>query len=76
LLKFSGVSREQASRVYDDLISSFTRNGAVDEETQRNDLDIIRQVVNSSETVPATRAYDFSFAHEADQQLNKSGWKP
>jgi ABC-type nitrate/sulfonate/bicarbonate transport system substrate-binding protein len=76
LLKFSGVSRQQASRLYDDLIGTFTRNGAVDDETQRNDLNIIRQVTNSAETLPNARAYDFSFALEADQQLSKAGWKP
>ena len=76
LLKFSGVSRQQASRLYDDLIGTFTRNGAVDEETQKNDLNIVRQVTNSNETLSNARAYDFSFALEADQQLNKTGWKP
>jgi ABC-type nitrate/sulfonate/bicarbonate transport system substrate-binding protein len=76
LLKFSGVSREQAMRLYDDLIGTFTRNGVVDEETQRNDLDIIRQVVNAKENVPNAKAYDFRFALDADQQLNKAGWKP
>jgi ABC-type nitrate/sulfonate/bicarbonate transport system substrate-binding protein len=76
LLKFSGVSREQATRVYDDLIGTFTRNGVVDDETQRNDLAIIRQVTNTNETLPNARAYDFGFAQEADQQLNKAGWKP
>jgi ABC-type nitrate/sulfonate/bicarbonate transport system substrate-binding protein len=76
LLKFSGVSRQQASRLYDDLIGTFTRNGAVDDETQRNDLNIIRQVSNSSESLPNARAYDFSFALEAEQQLSKAGWKP
>ena len=76
LLKFSGVSRQQASRLYDDLIGTFTRNGAVDDETQRNDLNIVRQVINANETMPNTRGYDFSFALSADQQLNKAGWKP
>jgi ABC-type nitrate/sulfonate/bicarbonate transport system substrate-binding protein len=76
LLKFSGVSRPQALRLYDDLIGTFTRNGAVDDETQRNDLNIIRQVVNANENIPNAKAYDFSFALEADQQLNKAGWKP
>lgn len=76
LLKFSGVSRQQAVRLYDDLIGTFTRNGAVDDETQRNDLNIIRQVTNANETLPNARAYDFNFALEADQQLNKTGWKP
>jgi ABC-type nitrate/sulfonate/bicarbonate transport system substrate-binding protein len=74
--KFSGVSRQQAARVYDDIIGTFTRSGFVDDETQRNDLNIIRQVTNSSETLANARGYDFSFAHEADQQLNKMGWKP
>jgi hypothetical protein len=76
MVKFSGVSREQATRVYDDIIGTFTRNGVVDDETQRNDLNIIRQVTNTSETLPNARAYDFSFAQEVDQQLNKAGWKP
>jgi NitT/TauT family transport system substrate-binding protein len=76
LMKFSDVSRQQAGRVYDDLIATFTQNGAVDEEAQRNDLNIIRQVVNANEAVANNKAYDFSFALDADQQLNKSGWKP
>jgi len=76
MIKFSGVSRQQSTRVYDDIIGTFTRNGAVDDETQRNDLQIIRQVVNTNETIPNAKGYDFSFALEADQQLNKAGWKP
>jgi ABC-type nitrate/sulfonate/bicarbonate transport system substrate-binding protein len=76
LLKFSGVSRQQATRLYDDIIGTFTRSGVVDEETQRNDLNIIRQVTNANETMPNAKGYDFSFALEADQQLNKMGWKP
>jgi hypothetical protein len=76
MTKFAGVSRQQATRVYDDIIGTFTRNGTVDEETQRNDLQIIRQVVNTSEPIPNAKGYDFSFALEADQQLNKMGWKP
>jgi NitT/TauT family transport system substrate-binding protein len=76
MMKFAGVSQQQATRVYEDLIGTFTRNGAVDEEAQKNDLDIIRQVVNASQAVPSNRAYDFTFALQADQQLNKMGWKP
>ena len=76
MLKFSSVSRQQANRVYDDIIGTFTRNGAVDDETQKNDLNIIRQVINGNETLPNNRGYDFSFALEADSQLNKVGWKP
>lgn len=74
--KFSSISRQLAARTYDDLLATFTRNLTVDEETQRNDLNIIRQVVNTPEAVPNGRVYDFSFALEADQQLNKLGWKP
>jgi ABC-type nitrate/sulfonate/bicarbonate transport system substrate-binding protein len=76
MVKFSGIERTAAARVYDDLVSTFTRSGAVDEETQRNDLVIIRQVVEGKEIIPPNRAYDFSFALDADQQLNKMGWKP
>ncbi len=76
MMKFAGVSQQQATRVYEDLIGTFTRNGAVDEEAQKNDLDIIRQVVNASQPEPSNRAYDFTFAMQADQQLNKMSWKP
>jgi NitT/TauT family transport system substrate-binding protein len=76
MVKFSGVSHQQSTRVYDDIIGTFTRSGAVDDETQRNDLNIIRQVTSTNESMPNARAYDFSFALEADQQLNKMGWKP
>ena len=73
---FSGVERKLAVRIYDDLIGTFTRNGVVDEETQRNDLEIIRQVVGNKEAAAITRGYDFSFALEADRQLTQAGWRP
>ena len=74
--KFSGIDRSQATRLYDDLINTFTLNGTVDDETQKNDLVIIRQVAGVTTDIPNSRAYDFSFALAADQQLNKMGWKP
>jgi len=37
---------------------------------------VIRQVLDAKETLAPGRAFDFSFALEADRQLNKSGWKP
>jgi len=76
LLKFSGVSRQQAGRLYDDLIGTFTRNGVVDDETQHNDLNIVRQVINANETVANAKAYDFAFAQEADRQLSQANWRP
>lgn len=76
VMKFSGVERGLAGRIYDDLIGTFTRNGAVDEETQRNDLNIIRQVAGAGEAIPIARGYDFSFALESDRQLTQAGWRP
>lgn len=76
VMKFSGVEQKLAGRIYDDLIGTFTRNGAVDEETQRNDLEIIRQVVGTKEAVPSARGYDFSFALEADRQLAGAASRP
>ena len=74
--KFSELDRALAARMYDDLVGTFTKAGYVDEETQRNDLAIVRQVAEVTDIVPIQRAYDFSFARQAEQQLNKSGWKP
>jgi ABC-type nitrate/sulfonate/bicarbonate transport system substrate-binding protein len=69
-VKFSGIDRNLATRMYDDLIGTFTRNGTVDEETQKNDLSIIRQIADESEPIPIARVYDFSLAYEADRQIS------
>lgn len=74
--KFSGLPAATATRLYDDLIGTFTPNGAVDLDTQKNDLEVIRQVVDAKEPLPPGRAFDFGAALEADAQLNKIGWKP
>ena len=74
--KFSELQKPLATRMYDDLRGTFSSNGVVDEETQRNDLVIVRQVAGVTGDVPIQRAYDFSFAREADQRLNRAGWRP
>src|SRR5882724_317260 len=73
--KFSELDKTLATRMYDDLIGTFTKGGYVDEETQRNDLAIVKLVAEVNEIVPPQRAYDFSFVRQAEQQLNKQGWK-
>jgi NitT/TauT family transport system substrate-binding protein len=75
-IKFTEADRPLVSRMYDDMVKSFTSAGHVDEETQRNDLAIVKLVAEVSEVVPNNKAYDFSFARQAEAQLNKQGWKP
>ena len=75
-MKFAGLDKRLATRMYDDLIGTFTQNGTVDEETQRNDIEVIRQILKMPETIPTQKAYDFRFAREADRQLTQSGWRP
>jgi hypothetical protein len=48
----------------------------VDEETQKNDLDIVRAVLKATKEVPIEHAYDFNFANKADSELTQAGWKP
>lgn len=76
MMKFSELDRQLAARTYDGMIGTFTSNGVVDEETQKNDLDIVREVLNLTKEVPIERAYDFSFAKKADRELLQAGWKP
>jgi ABC-type nitrate/sulfonate/bicarbonate transport system substrate-binding protein len=76
MMKFSELNRDLAERTYDGMIQTFTTNGVVDEETQKNDLEIVREVLNVSTKVPIERAYDFSFAKKADLELTQAGWKP
>lgn len=75
-VKFSGLPSATVTRLYDDLIGTFTANGTVDEETQKNDLAVIRQVLDAKEALAPARVFDFSFALDADRQLTKAGWKP
>jgi NitT/TauT family transport system substrate-binding protein len=76
MMKFSELNRDLAARTYDGMIGTFTTSGVVDEETQKNDLDIVREVLKATKEVPIERAYDFSFAKKADAELTKAGWKP
>lgn len=76
ITKFSELDRALSTRMYDDLVGTFTKNGYVDEQSQKNDLAIVAQVADVNEVVPPKRAYDFSYAIQAEQQLNKQGWKP
>jgi ABC-type nitrate/sulfonate/bicarbonate transport system substrate-binding protein len=76
MMKFSELDRDLAARTYDGMIGTFTSNGVVDEETQKNDLDIVREVLKITKDVPIERAYDFSFAKKADTELTQAGWKP
>ena len=48
----------------------------VPQQTQKNDLDIVRLVANVTNEVPIKRAYDFSFAAQADKELTRAGWRP
>jgi len=74
--KFSELDKTLSTRMYDDLVGTFTKNGYVDEQSQRNDLAIVAQVAEVNVVVPTKRAYDFSYAIQAEQFLNKQGWKP
>ena len=74
--KFSELDRALSTRMYDDLVGTFTKSGYVDEQTQKNDLAIVAAVADVNEIVSPKRAYDFSFARQAETQLIKQAWKP
>jgi len=48
------------------MIGTFTTTGVVDEETHKNDLDIVREVLKVTKEVPIERACDFSLTKKAD----------
>jgi ABC-type nitrate/sulfonate/bicarbonate transport system substrate-binding protein len=74
--KFARVDAVQSERVYDDLISTFTLDGTVDEETQRSDLVVIRDITRAAEPLSNKQAYDFSIVQAANRELNDSRWRP
>jgi hypothetical protein len=40
----------------------------LDEETQKNDLEIVRLIASVNKEMPIERAYNFSFAAQRDAQ--------
>ena len=74
--KFARVDTAYAERAYDELISTFNLDGTVDEEVQRSDLAVIRQIARSESPMPISQAYDFSIVRAVHQELNLSGWRP
>lgn len=73
-VKYTEFERPMVARMYDDLVKTFTAAGYVDEETQKNDLAIVKLVAEVNDVVPNNRAYDFSAARQAEAQLKN--WKP
>ena len=71
--KFSGLKRSLAGRIYDDLKGTFSRDGTVDEETQRSDLAVIREITGAKQLIPISKGYDFSIVRKAQRQLNEQG---
>ena len=76
ITKFAEVDAKLAGRVYDDLLNTFTHDGTVDEETQKNDLAVISHITGIDEPIPVARAYDFSQVRGADRELTRAGWLP
>ena len=74
-MKFAGLDRTLATQMYDDLVGTFTQNGIVD-ETQRNDIEIIRQITKTKRLFPFSAPTISASAREADRQLTQSGWRP
>ena len=46
ITKFSELDSALSTRMYDDLVGTFTKNGYVDEQSQKNDLAIVAQVAD------------------------------
>lgn len=74
--KFARVDAAYAERAYDDLISTFNVDGTVDEETQRSDLAVIREITRAPAPLPISQGYDFSIVRTANRELNEAGWRP
>jgi ABC-type nitrate/sulfonate/bicarbonate transport system substrate-binding protein len=74
--KFARVDAAQAARVYDDLISTLTTDGTLDEETQRSDLAVTRDITHATEPMSIKQSYDFSIVRAANRELNEAGWRP
>ena len=74
MTKFSELDRELAARGTERSGGTTgTFECVVDEETQKNDLDIVREVLKVTKEVRIERTYDFSFAKKAGQRADTSG---
>ena len=73
MMKFSELDRELAARTYDGMIGTFTSNGVVDEETQKNDLDIVREVAQNDQGSSHRARLRFQFCKESRQRADSGG---
>ena len=46
------------------------------DEEQKNDLDIVREVLKVTKEVPIERPYNFTSQKKAESELTRAGWKP
>ena len=53
--KFSELDRALSTRMYDDLVGTFSKSGYVDEQTQKNDLAIVAAVADVNEIISPKR---------------------
>lgn len=74
--KFARVDAAYAERAYNDLLSTFTADGTVDEDTQRSDLAVIKDITRAAEPMSSTQAYDFSMVRAANRELDDARWRP
>lgn len=74
--KFARVDAAYAARAYDDLISTFNLDGTVDEEAQRSDLAVIREITRSESPMAASQGYDFGIVRAVNRELDAAGWRP
>ncbi|MEX0804723.1 MAG: hypothetical protein WD688_15610 [Candidatus Binatia bacterium] len=72
MMRFSELDRELAARTYDGMIGTFTIND-VDEETQKNDLDIVREVLKSHKGSSHRGRLRFQLCQESGQRADANG---
>ena len=69
-------SRVVRVKPYRTTLGPLTTNSVVDQETRKNNLDIVREALKVTNEFPIERADDFSFAKKADSERTQAGWKP
>ena len=72
--KFSELDKSLSTRMYDDLVGTFTKSGFVDEETQKNDLAIVAWSPKSTKLCPTSApTTSASRARPSSSSTNKIG---
>ena len=75
-MEFLNLDQDVASAVYDTVVGDFNDTGVITNDKAKQIVETQKAILHVEGDLPVDKAFDLSFANEANRQLQSSGWKP